>query len=146
MYTWQVSDFGLSKLSELAVDNTSMSTLHGNNPRWLAPEVIRGEDAGRGSDVFSFGVVMWELLTWEIPWGRANPFTIATKVTQGIRPATPPLHQLPGPDNDCFQAGLEDYLALMHRCWSDIPEDRPDFQEIIQALRDRISTKIQPAS
>jgi serine/threonine protein kinase len=38
------------------------------NPRWSAPEVIRSSTVSRPADVFSFGVVMWELLTWQQPY------------------------------------------------------------------------------
>lgn len=38
--------------------------------RWLAPEVLAGEQASMQSDVFSFGVICWELLTWEVPFSR----------------------------------------------------------------------------
>jgi hypothetical protein len=38
------------------------------NPRWSAPEVIRSSTVSLPADVFSFGVVMWELLTWQQPY------------------------------------------------------------------------------
>lgn len=38
------------------------------NPRWSAPEVIRESAVSTSSDVFSFGIVMWELLTWQQPY------------------------------------------------------------------------------
>jgi serine/threonine protein kinase len=53
------------------------STAGVDNPRWLAPEVLTGHRPTRASDVFSFGVVMWELLTWELPWsGVLNKFKV----------------------------------------------------------------------
>lgn len=38
------------------------------NPRWSAPEVIRESSVSTSSDVFSFAIVMWELLTWQQPY------------------------------------------------------------------------------
>ncbi len=60
-----MADFNLSKVME----GSMASTVGGaNNPRWLAPELLKGSPATLASDVFAFGVVMWEVLTWDIPW------------------------------------------------------------------------------
>jgi len=139
---WQVkvSDFGLSKISDLVAGQTAMSTVQNINPRWLAPEVMRGDAAGRPADVFSFAVVMWELLTWEFPWAQ-----VVNWVSQGIailtQNARPPVPRdrstLPGrrEDNAGFTK-LEAYIALMERCWSPDPDRRPGFGEIIMQLED----------
>ena len=53
------------------------STVGGaNNPRWLAPEVLKGDPATPAADVFAFGVVMWEVLTWDIPWQTEQAFVV----------------------------------------------------------------------
>ena len=137
-YTFQVADFGLSKPSELVDQNTSMSTVHAASisPRWLAPELLRGEDAGRPSDVYSFGIIMWELLTWQLPWAGTGAHTIPVKVVQGDRPAVPDRGRLPGPNNHAFREGVYAYIALMCRCWSDDPRDRPGFADVVRDLED----------
>ena len=137
-YTFQVADFGLSKPSELVDQNTSMSTVHAASisPRWLAPELLRGEDAGRPSDVYSFGIIMWELLTWQLPWAGTGAHAIPVKVVQGDRPAVPDRGRLPGPDNHAFREGLYAYIALMCRCWSDDPRDRLGFADVVRDLED----------
>ena len=127
----KVSDFNLSKL---VGDETVMSSMAATNPRWLAPEILGGNNASFASDVYAFGVVMWELLTWELPWGVTNPWQVVTMVMDGGRLTVPPREQLPGPDTDTF-VGLDDYIGLMRKCWSQIQEDRPSFQEIISSLR-----------
>ena len=38
------------------------------NPRWTAPEVIRESAIGTAGDVYSFAIIMWEMLTWQIPY------------------------------------------------------------------------------
>jgi hypothetical protein len=38
--------------------------------------VLRGERSTAASDLFAFGVVLWELLTWELPWGPMNPWQV----------------------------------------------------------------------
>jgi serine/threonine protein kinase len=46
------------------------------NPRWMAPEVLDGQQATPAADVFAFGVVMWEVLTWDIPWQTEQAFVV----------------------------------------------------------------------
>lgn len=41
-------------------------------PRWLAPEVLEGEQATLASDVYSFGIILWECLTFEVPFAQDN--------------------------------------------------------------------------
>ena len=64
----KVADLGLSKL----VDGAAAATTAGGagNPRWVAPEVMGGDTAAATADVFAFGVVLWELLTWQLPWAN----------------------------------------------------------------------------
>ena len=50
--------------------------------RWMAPEVLAGKSYTRAADVYSFGVILWELATWRIPWEDLGPW-------QARRPAAP---------------------------------------------------------
>ena len=75
-----------------------------------------------------------ELLTWQLPWGAANPWQLASRVMAGERLEVPPREALPGPDTPGW-AGLDGYVALMQHCWAQAPEDRPSFQDIVVALR-----------
>ena len=59
-----MGDFGLSK--EM-VDGQHLTTMI-MNPTWLAPEVLRRQPYSLPADVYSFGIVMWELLTLREPW------------------------------------------------------------------------------
>lgn len=137
----KVSDFNLSKLLE---EGAVMSSMAATNPRWLAPEILGGNNATFASDVYSYGVVMWELMTWDLPWGVTNPWQVVTVVMEGGRLSVPSRADLPGPDNFSF-GGLEDYISLMQRCWSQIQEDRPTFQEIISELRDILAQALAKA-
>ncbi|KAL4436932.1 hypothetical protein ABPG75_004071 [Micractinium tetrahymenae] len=130
----KVSDFNLSKLME---DNAVMSSMAATNPRWLAPEILAGGKTSRESDVYAFGVVLWELLTWDIPWGVTNPWQVVTIVSDGGRLDIPSRDQLPGPDSQEWVA-LDAYVALLQRCWAQEPRDRPLFKEVISELRDML--------
>jgi hypothetical protein len=68
-----VADFNLSKVME---GSTASSSGGATNPRWLAPELFNGKPATLAADVFAFGVVMWEVLTWDIPWQSEPAFVV----------------------------------------------------------------------
>ena len=75
----KIADLGMSKvLEEASAASGSCSTAGGpDNPRWMPPEVFEARRATAASDVFSFAVVLWELLTWKLPWaGVANPYEV----------------------------------------------------------------------
>ncbi|KAL4433230.1 hypothetical protein ABPG77_003278 [Micractinium sp. CCAP 211/92] len=130
----KVSDFNLSKIL-LEHDAVKSASLGASNPIWLAPEVLRGEKATAASDVFSFALVLFELLTWQLPWADVPTYTVTHIVINGGRPEVPPWQQLPGPDTAKF-VGLSSYVRLMRECWQQRPEDRPTFAEIVPRLRE----------
>lgn len=64
-----------------------------------APEVLSGARPTAASDAFSYGVVLWELLTWRLPWDTtALTWQIAAAVAGGKRLEVPPREALPGDD------------------------------------------------
>ncbi|KAK9837125.1 hypothetical protein WJX81_004755 [Elliptochloris bilobata] len=127
----KVCDLGLARTDD-AWHTTSDSVAV--NPRWLAPEVLVGGGHTPASDVYAFGIVMWEVLTCLLPWGNCSPWQVVINVTKrGKRPDVPPAAELVGPRFDL--AAMSCYVALMKRCWTENPAARPDFGEIACALR-----------
>lgn len=49
-----------------------------NNPLWQAPEVIQFAKYTKGSDVWAFAIIMWEMLTGEIPWNDDNTWAVSS--------------------------------------------------------------------
>ncbi|XP_030524439.1 dual specificity protein kinase shkD isoform X2 [Rhodamnia argentea] len=94
--------------------------------RWLAPEIIAGDPESVSetwmSNVYSFGMVMWEMVTGEAAYGAYSPVQAAVGIAAcGLRPEIP---------KDCPQ-----FLRnLMTKCWNNSPSKRPQFSEILSLL------------
>lgn len=56
----------------------AIATLQGGTPEWMAPEVLRCEAVAEPADVYSYGVVLWELITGRAPWENYNPMQVET--------------------------------------------------------------------
>lgn len=131
---WQakIGDFGFAKkLGGAAAVPASKTT----NPRWLAPEVAMNSNQSREADVYSFAIIMWEMLTWQKPFEDMKSVQVCYQVNQGARPDIPPDEELPGLNPGIVQAGLNNYKDLMCRCWSPDPQERPDFRIVAESLR-----------
>ncbi|KAF7805176.1 serine/threonine-protein kinase EDR1 [Senna tora] len=73
----KVCDFGLSRLKH----NTFLSSKStAGTPEWMAPEVLRNEPSNEKCDVYSFGVILWELATLRLPWSGMNPMQVVGAV------------------------------------------------------------------
>ncbi len=69
----KIADFNLSRVMEA---QAVVSSISANNPRWLAPEVVTDQAYSTAADVYSFGLILWELLTWQLPWADLGPFQV----------------------------------------------------------------------
>ncbi|XP_064167618.1 mitogen-activated protein kinase kinase kinase 13-like [Anguilla rostrata] len=114
----KISDFGTSK--ELSDKSTQMS--FAGTVAWMAPEVIRNEPVSEKVDIWSFGVVLWELLTGEIPYKDVDSSAIIWGVGSNS------LH-LPVPST-C----PDGFKILMKQTWQGKPRNRPSFRQILLHL------------
>ncbi|XP_051115433.1 uncharacterized protein LOC127240674 [Andrographis paniculata] len=118
-WTVKVGDFGLSKLKHA----TFLTAKSGRGtPQWMAPEVLRNEPSTEKSDIFSFGVILWELMTECVPWSNLNPLQVVGVVGFMDR-------RLDIPDNIDPQVS-----SIISDCWKSNPEDRPSFEVIINRM------------
>ncbi|RZC58865.1 hypothetical protein C5167_006163 [Papaver somniferum] len=117
----RVGDLGLSKVK---CQTLISGGVRGTLP-WMAPELLNGSSnlVSEKVDVFSYGIVMWELLTGEEPYDDLHyGAIIGGIVSNTLRPAVP-------------ESCDADWKSLMERCWSADPAERPSFAEIVNQLR-----------
>ncbi|GMH18986.1 hypothetical protein Nepgr_020827 [Nepenthes gracilis] len=125
----KVGDLGLSKLK---CQTLISGGVRGTLP-WMAPELLNGSSSlvSEKVDVFSFGIVMWELLTGEEPYADLHyGAIIGGIVSNTLRPPIPDVCD-------------SDWRSLMERCWSAEPSERPSFTDIANELR-AITAKLPP--
>ncbi|XP_051142953.1 uncharacterized protein LOC127259588 [Andrographis paniculata] len=117
----KVGDFGLSKIKR----NTLVSGgVRGTLP-WMAPELLNGSSTkvSEKVDVFSFGIVLWEILTGEEPYANMHCGAIIGGIVKNtLRPQIP---------EQCDP----EWRSLMEQCWLADPDGRPSFTEITYRLR-----------
>ncbi len=148
-YKALVGDFGLTKPMQDLARSVASSGTAANNPRWLAPELLTDTELGEShyttkTDIYAFGMVLFELLTWREPFRNTGHWEIINKIGRGERPVIPP--RLPGgSDNEIFAQGgvMEEYIQLMNRCWTQNPSERPEFEEIHPQLEKLLVKHVQ---
>ncbi|KAM9237937.1 ephrin type-A receptor 5 isoform 8-T8 [Dugong dugon] len=118
----KVSDFGLSRVLEDDPE-AAYTTRGGKIPiRWTAPEAIAFRKFTSASDVWSYGIVMWEVVSYgERPYWEMTNQDVIKAVEEGYR--------LPSP-MDCPAA----LYQLMLDCWQKDRNSRPKFEEIVSML------------
>ncbi|KZC14602.1 Insulin-like growth factor 1 receptor [Dufourea novaeangliae] len=121
--TLKISDFGLSR-SGIYVIKSSKGKTHHLPVRWMSPEALRDRSFSSKSDVWSFGVVMWEIGTLgSFPYSDVQDDRLLRYVV-------------------CENGRLEqpesvpsEIYGIMRSCWATDPESRPNFSQLILELR-----------
>ncbi|KAG8444758.1 hypothetical protein GDO86_009797 [Hymenochirus boettgeri] len=113
----KICDFGT------ACDIQTHMTNNKGSAAWMAPEVFEGSNYSEKCDVFSWGIILWEVITRRKPFDEIGgpAFRIMWAVHNGTRP--PLIKNLPKP--------IE---SLMTRCWSKDPPQRPSMEEIVKIM------------
>ncbi|KAG5178908.1 putative serine/threonine protein kinase [Tribonema minus] len=113
----RIVDFGLSCFNHPGADLTAETGTY----RYMAPEVIRHEPYSAAADVYSYGIVLWELLARAQPFEGLTPIQAAFAVARkGLRPTLPPATPPP-------------LAQLVRACWAADPALRPSFALVCDA-------------
>ncbi|KAG1723354.1 kinase-like domain-containing protein [Suillus paluster] len=126
--TAYLADFGMSGALTKSPGMTYLMRMsdHPGAVRWAARELLTVDESASAvttqSDIYSFGCIMLQVLTGDIPWRHLkNDFAIWSKVSIGE------IHPRP----HCV---IDRYWNFMARCWSETPTDRPSAKEILQFI------------
>lgn len=134
----KIADFGLSSsvTNTLLADTTlAASGLPPGTYVYMSPETfyemdqIDADIVAKASDVFSFGMILYEMLTLRSPWRRKQLTEVAEQLKRGVRPQWP----VEG-DSDYFGAVPDIMVQLVESCWAQKPAERPTAEHVFQVL------------
>jgi len=121
-----ISDLGMARMK--TDENEFEKTYENIGPiKWMSPESFLKKEYSKKSDVFSFGVLMWEIITRQEPWAGLSAVQASHEVAKGNR------MEIPKTCNPILK-------NLIQMCWRENPGERPDFYQILEAL---LSIKIK---
>jgi serine/threonine protein kinase len=113
-----IGDLGISKSATESTDNIEN---YGIIP-YMAPEIFQGQKYTKASDIYSFGMIMWEFMTARRPfWDRNHDTELIIDICDGLRP--PIVTNAP-----------EGYIELMKECWRSDPNKRPQITDLYDKI------------
>ena len=131
-----VSDFGISKhLGKHATTTLGGDKATKGSYPWMAPECMDGGRHTLKADVYSLGIVIWELLTRKLPFvhlsedGKTKPDIAQLSIAVAVRKTRPQLADVP-------KVYPKQIIKLMKQCWDHKPEKRPTLKAVMKALRE----------
>jgi len=117
----KVCDFGLSAVKR--TEKLSDNGVAPGTPLWMAPEVLQGKELDEKSDIYSFGIVLWEMLTEQEPYLEHDSYNTFVRAVCGK-------HERPEIPEDYDESVKE----LLRASWHPDPDKRPPFGELITMI------------
>lgn len=127
----KVTDFGFARCKEQAT--WTRMTKRAGTSHWMAPEVQLGKDYDEMADVFSFAMILYEVVCRHVPFEDVDPGLVAVKFAKGQRP------DLTSPDLVPEDTPSE-FIDLMTNCWEHDAKNRPNFEQIYTFLKSFFET------
>ncbi len=131
----KLADFGVARLAESSGDRTQAGTMVGT-PSYMSPEQILGQAVGSRADLFAAGLILYQLISGQRPFGAAGQFAVQYRIVNDTpRPLTALVPGLPAA-----------WDVIMSRALAKNPLDRyPDAAEFAAALREAVGAPPPPA-
>ena len=132
-----ISDLGLSKPADKPT--VKSNEIYGVLP-YIAPEVLRGKPYTKAADIYSFGIIMWEMTSGKPAFNNVpHDFNLSLNICQGLRPEifegkTPKIFD-DTEKQKVFEGTEIKYTKLMKRCWDSDPDKRPTAEELYKNFR-----------
>jgi sterile alpha motif and leucine zipper-containing kinase AZK len=119
----KVADFGLSKVLDFISEHPGTKAITGT-PQYMAPEVMLSEPHDNRADIYSLGIVLWEVLTGRIPWKGMDIVHIIQQVTQEINLKEAVPSGRPEISTAHAEHAPRGYIELMQEAWAQRPQNR----------------------
>lgn len=121
----KLSDFGLSRPTESAEESTKTAQDVGTT-QWMAPELFEDDPQyTEKSDIYSYGMVLWEIASCKQPFLGIDPRTVPVKVMRGQRETIP-------------ENTPEQFTYLIKTCWAQSPDERPTAEQLLGYMEEKV--------
>ncbi len=122
----KLMDFGIARIIENP-KMTSTGQILGS-PAFMAPELVRGEEAGKPADIFALGILLYQLTVGELPFSGNNPHAVLVKIAETDYP-----------DPEARKPDIGAPVArIIRRCLEKYPEDRPESTEDLLRMTEEV--------
>lgn len=136
-YLPRLCDFGIARF--ISNNPNDIMTTRIGTPHWMAPEILNDQKYGFPADVYSFSMLLYEMLTNSIPWAGKDPATILKLVCNDhARPKFPIESDEEEEEETATTNKRKSKISikqLIQLCWNQSPEERPTFQKIYEMFR-----------
>lgn len=96
-------------------------------PFWMCPEMVRNQEWSEKTDVYAFGIILWEMLSGKQPFSHVvvrDQWDLMWRILHGERP-----------DISAIKNAPDELQAMVQRCWAQDPKERPTMQQVVDQLR-----------